>query len=388
MKLLSTIAIAYFIFSTSATSSEEENPAENEHSLYEYSLPANTDDGWKPVHLSEVGLNSEAISEMINRIRDETYQNIHSVLIVRDGKLALEEYFPGTNRRDQMIEYNRNTLHETHSVTKSVNSILIGIAIDQGLISNVDAKVLDFFPEYKDLISDPQKMQIRLKDLLVMRSGLKWDESTYPYTDSRNDHAEMNRSSDQVQFTLSRPLIGEPGNTFKYNSGISIVIGDILRKASSLHADDFAKEHLFGPLGIFDYSWYRYPSGTVQTGGGLKLRPRDMAKIGKLFLNEGRWGENQIVSKHWIKQSMQYQREWKMKYPRATGYGYQWWLNNAIEAGKIINIVSANGRGGQYIFIMPSLQMVAVFTGWNDNRYQNIPKDLLERYIIHAALAK
>ncbi len=384
MKLLLAISTLCFLFSPNAICNE----AGNQQSTYKYSLPVDTGDGWSSAHLSEVGLNAEPLTELINRIRDETYQNIHSVLIVKDGKLAFEEYFPGIDRRERQIDYDHDTLHELHSVTKSVNSLLIGIAIDQGHISGVDAKALDFFPEYENLASDADKSQISLRDLLVMRSGLKWDESTYPYTDSRNDHSAMNESTDQVHFVLSRPLVGEPGDQHKYNSGVSIVIGDILRKATGLHADDFAHKHLFEPLGITDYWWYRYPSGAVQTGGGLRLRPRDMAKIGQLFLNEGKWGEEQIVSKVWINDSRQYNREWKADFPRSTGYGYQWWLTNQIESGKVVPIVNANGRGGQYIFIMPSLQMVAVFTGWNDNRFQNIPKDLLARYVIHAALTE
>ncbi len=384
MKLLLAIGTLCFLFSPNAKCNE----AGNEQSPYKYSLPKDTGDGWSAAHLSEVGLKAEPLTELIDRIRDETYQNIHSVLIVKTGKLVFEEYFSGIDRRGRQIDYDHDTLHELHSVTKSVNSLLIGIATDQGHIGSVDAKALDFFPEYENPASDADKSEISLRDLLVMRSGLKWDESTYPYTDSRNDHSAMNESTDQVHFVLSRPLVGEPGNQSQYNSGVSIVIGDILRKATGLHADDFAQKHLFEPLGITEYWWHRYPSGVVQTGGGLRLRPRDMAKIGQLFLNGGKWGEEQIVSNEWIYDSKQYNRDWKADFPRSTGYGYQWWLTNQIESGKVVPIVSANGRGGQYIFIMPSLQMVTVFTGWNDNRFQNIPKDLLERYVLRAALAE
>lgn len=382
------IALIGVLFAANFISGEGGETAKNQQSTYQYSPPVDTGDGWVTAHLSEVGLNSAPLSELISRIRNENYPNIHSVLIVKDGKLAFEEYFPGIDRRGREIDYDHETLHELHSVTKSVNSLLIGIAIDQGYISGVDAKALDFFPEYEDLASDSAKGEISLRDLLVMRSGLKWDESTYPYTDSRNDHSAMNKSTNQVHFVLSRPLVGEPGDQSSYNSGVSIVIGDILRKATGLHADDFAQKNLFEPLGITNYGWQRYASGAVQTGGGLRLRPRDMAKIGQLFLNEGMWRKERIVSKEWILDSKQYNREWKADFPRSTGYGYQWWLTNRIESGQVVPIVSANGRGGQYIFIMPSLQMVAVFTGWNDNRFQDIPKDLLERYVIHAALAE
>jgi CubicO group peptidase (beta-lactamase class C family) len=215
---------------------------------------------------------------------------------------------------------------------------------------------------------------------------LSWDERTYPYTDARNDHARLNLSTDPVRYALARPLVGPPGTTFVYNSGIAITLGEIIYKVSGVRADKFAERYLFAPLGIADYYWWKYPNGTVQTGGGLQLRSRDMAKIGYLFLNGGRWQGKQIVSEEWVKESTKPQvgAGQLPAWAQAQSYGYQWWLGAFRVRDRVVESYSAQGRGGQFIFVFPALQMVAVFTGWNDNKLWNQPLDMLQQYILPA----
>jgi CubicO group peptidase (beta-lactamase class C family) len=366
----------------------ENQTATNNIKGNQYTVPENANDGWETASLNSVNLDAGLITELFERIGDNSYKNIHSVLLVKNGKLVVENYFPGQDSFGQNRTFTRDTLHEMHSATKSVNSILIGIAIDQHLIRNVDEKISTFFPEYSDIFTNKEKGAICLKNLLSMKAGLSWDEWTYPYTDPRNDAAVMASRADFFRYVLERPIATTPGTKFVYNSGISLMLGEIIYKVSGLRADKFAERYLFSSLGITNYFWGKAPNGVVNTLGGLSLRPRDMAKIGYLFLNGGRWQDKQIVSKEWVKESTQQQAgagqlpTWFL----ADGYGYQWWLGSFHVRDQTIESYSARGRGGQFIIVFPTLQMVAVFTGWNDNELLGQPLDMLQRYILPATI--
>ena len=353
---------------------------------YRYTAPPVTGDGWETAQLSDVGIVLEPLAAMVDRIRDGSYTNIHSVLLIRGGRLVFEEYFPGRTTAEGIhVEWDRDHIHDLHSVTKSVNSALVGIAIDRGLIQSVDAKISPFFPEHAGFFTDGGKAELTVRDFLTMTAGLEWDEHSYPYTDGRNSHVQMNRSGDPVGFTLGLPLVDEPGRTFRYNSGLSIVLGEIIRRASGLAADAFAEQFLFAPLGVTEYTWWTYPDGTVQTGGGLALRPRDIARVGQLFLDEGTWGETRVVSRNWVQQSTAWQTADTQSRER---YGYQWWIirlprhDNVFDVSdQVVEAVAASGRGGQWVFVYPDLDLVVVFTGGNDNRLANQPLDILRRYV-------
>jgi len=328
----------------------------------------------------------EVLKELFDQVLNETYKNIHSVLLVKNGKLVVEEYFPRRYGEGQEQALKRVSIHEQASVTKSVNAILIGIAIDQQLIRGVEEKIATFFPEYADIFAESAKDTLRLKHFLSM-TALAWDEWTYPYTDARNDHVRLDLSPDPVRYALTRPLAGPPGTTFTYNSGMAITLGEILYKVSGLRADKFDERYLFAPLGISNYYWWKYPNGTVHTGGGLSLQPRDMAKIGALMLHGGRWQGKQIVSEAWVKESTQPHvgpRQMPPFVQQAQNYGYQWWLGAFHVRDRVVESYSARGRGGQFIFVFPALQTVAVFTGWNDNELANQPLEMLQQYILPA----
>lgn len=206
-----------------------------------------------------MGLETNLIRELFERIGNSGFKNIHSVLLIKNGKLAVEEYFSGQDSQGRYQAFTRETLHEMHSATKSVNSILIGIAIDQHLIRGVEEKISTFFPEYSDIFTNKQKDAIRLKDLLSMTAGLSWDEWTHPYTDPRNDAAAMAGRTDFFRYVLEKPVAAAPGAKFVYNSGISLLLGEIVCRASGSKADKFAERYLFSPLGISNYAWQSAP---------------------------------------------------------------------------------------------------------------------------------
>ena len=356
--------------------------------LYHYTVPQRTNDGWETAPLQAENVDPVFIWKLMDRIQNRSYRNIHSVLLVKDGKLVLEEYFPGHDSNGKFRPYNRNTIHEMCSVTKSVNSILVGIAIDHHLIGGVDEKVSSLFPEYGDVFADHTRDAIRLKDLLTMSSGLSWDEWTYPYGDPRNDLTIMWRSNDPVRYVLTKPVVAPPGAKFVYSGGVSFLLGEIVRRHSGMRTDKFAARFLFGPLGIKNYFWWKNPDGAVDAGGGLVLRPRDMAKIGSLFLNGGRWHGQQIVSKQWVEDSTRNYVDARQFHPwiKADGYGYQWWMRTFQVNGQSVSGYHAAGMGGQFIFVFPSLQTIAVFTGWNDNALGTQPFDMVEKYILPAVI--
>jgi CubicO group peptidase (beta-lactamase class C family) len=356
---------------------------------YAYRIPEETGDGWQTTSLADVGVDENVISEAINRINYKLFQNVHGILIVKGGKLVFEEYFSGqdldiTRRELPLVSktFDRNTLHYQASVTKSVTSALFGIARDKDLINSVDDPLFSYLPEYADL-KTAEKEKITLAHTLAMASGIPWDESSYPYSDSRNDMIAMMNSNDPVRFILSKNLVASPGTRFIYNSGTTNILGDMVRRKSGLLLTEFARQHLFNPLGISDYLWMRFPMVNTMTfaSGGLYLRPRDMAKLGLLYLQEGRWSGNQIISKEWVAQSTQAH----IAIDSYWDYGYQWWLRTYHASSRDDASFAARGWGGQYILVFPDLEMVVVFTGGNYSTPEPVD-EILTRFILPAVL--
>jgi CubicO group peptidase (beta-lactamase class C family) len=286
--------------------------------------------------------------------------NVHAVLVSRGGRLVFERYFSGSdenhNRPVKNVVFNADTRHDLKSVSKSVASLVVGIAIDRGMIRSVDEPILSFFPELSDLRS-PEKDRLLLVHALTMSMGMQWIEATPATGDENNDEARMNRSRDPCRYVLGLPTTAPAGREFFYNTGALMLVSAIVRKATGRPLDDFAREALFEPLGITDAQWFR-TRGDTDAGGGLRLRPRDMAKIGQLVLAGGRWNDRQIVSKAWIDAST---KAW-LKATGTYSYGYLWWLDRSLIEGREIHWVGALGRGGQSIRIVPALDLVVAVT--------------------------
>ncbi|MDH3838845.1 MAG: beta-lactamase family protein [Desulfobacteraceae bacterium] len=336
---------------------------------YTYQKPETINDGWETASLNEADISSEKIDQMMLDILNGNDKNIHSVLLIKNGKLVLEEYFYG---------YTRDTSHFLASVSKSITSILIGIAIDQEIASEVKTKVYEFFPEYTGMKWIDQKYPITLQHLLTMSAGLDWEANKYSRRDPRHTTYQMYDSGNPIGFVLDRDVSEAPGKKFNYNSGLTILLGGIVKNTSGLYIDDFAGQYLFSAMGISDYHWDKFPDGNIQTDGGLHLRPRDMAKIGYMIMNNGKWKDRQIVSREWVAESTK-----KHIDALGIGYGYQWWIGKTKINNQTLKVLFASGHGGQKIFIIPELDLVAVFTSrvFNSNGHSG-PEEFLLKYII------
>lgn len=355
---------------------------------YIYVIPEETGDSWETASLSSAGINTGILEGLINDINSNVYREVHSVVIVKDNKLVFEEYFPGydfgytgTNYHGDYINFDRNTRHNTHSATKSFTSALVGIAIDRGDIENVDDKIFSYLPDYTSLI-DSQKDKITIEHMLTMSSGLEWNEWDVSISQSDHDIVRFNQSPDPIYYLLSKPVVTEPGTAYYYNGGGVDLLGEIVRKASSINVKNFSRTYLFSPLGITNYNWQTlYPSGITCCHGDIYITPRDMAKLGYLFLNNGMWNGTRIISEEWINNSIQNHISPSVNW--ADGYGYLWWLKTFYSNGRIYDSFNAEGWGGQQIVVIPSESIVVVFTG--ANYVSNPPCDeIMSSYILRA----
>ena len=360
---------------------------------YQYNIPELSNDGWEVGSTNEVGINTDVISNMMNFINNSSGHNIHNILIFKDNKLVFEEYFegylysgnpPGSN--GEFILYHKETDHYLASVSKTITSVLFGAAIKEGFIDdNINTKVIDLLPEYEDILTGA-KADITLKDVLTMSSGLAWDESSYSYGDTLNDVTALFYSEDPIEYILSRPLLYSPGSEFLYNSGGTNVLGAIIQKYAEMSLLDFGNEYLFDPLNIQGGLWQRMGNDYFFASGGIFLRPRELAKIGYLFLNDGYWGDHQVISEEWIMESVIEHIETKGKtLPSAHAYGYQWWHQNFQLSGWTYSTFFAAGWGGQYMFVFPDQEMIVVFNGGNYLSNGSIsPFSLVENYILES----
>ena len=322
-------------------------------------VPVARDDGWPLALVNEDKIvDRDALCRMTDGLAASA--NVHAVLVARGGKLVFERYLRGTDetndRQFANVTFDADTLHDMKSVSKSVASLALGVAIDRRLIRSVNEPIFSFFTELSDLRS-PEKERLRLSHALTMSMGLKWIEATPSTGNDNNDEARMHMAADPCRYVLNLPVTAPAGQEFFYNTGALTLVSAIIRKAVGRPLDEFARETLFEPMGITDFEWPRV-KGDTNAGGGLRLRPRDMAKIGQLVLAGGRWNDRQIVSKAWIDASMTPRLE-------ATGpyfYGYLWWLGRSLHDGREIHWAAALGRGGQSIRIVPDLDLVVVVT--------------------------
>jgi CubicO group peptidase (beta-lactamase class C family) len=269
-------------------------------------------------------MDSARLAQAFSFIKDQGL-NLHSLLVIRNGHLVVEAYFSS---------YHANTRHVLYSCTKSFIATLVGIAMDQGSLTSVDQPVLDFFPDQDFANPGPHKSALTLEHLLTMTSGLKWTE---------NDIYPLYSNRDWIHFMLDRPLETAPGDQFNYCSGCSHLLAAILQQATGTQLLDFARANLFAPLGITDLVWETDPAGLPIGGWGLEMTPRDMAKLGYLYLNDGAWDGKQIVSASWVQRAV-------AKHITTGGdldYGYQWWVDPAGRA------YAALGLNGQTIFAVP-----------------------------------
>ena len=333
--------------------------------------PTDFHDGWTVAAPEQEGLDPALICGIGPRLEALKEANAHGVVIARHGRLVYERYFAGNDWRLSMplgdVNFEAATKHDVRSISKSVTSLLVGIAFDRGLLTDLDARAFSFFPEYEALRT-PEKDRITLRHLLTMSSGLAWDETTVPFTDPSNTYSQMEVAPRADHYVLAQPLAARPGEVFNYNSGTAELLGLILRKVSGKRLDAFAKEALFDPLDITDWDWESTAAFNPSAASGLRLRPRDLAKIGQLVLERGKWHGRQIVSSSWIEDSITPRLSGKdaaMMFYRPEGitsYGYLWWLGRSPPEHPERDMIAGGGYGGQRVLILPNLDAVVVTT--------------------------
>ncbi|MFW9788627.1 MAG: serine hydrolase domain-containing protein [Candidatus Thorarchaeota archaeon] len=328
-------------------------------------------DGWMNSTLKEQGLNEKLLDEMMDEIQTHAIR-IDSISIVRNGYMVFDKY-PRTL-------YDADREHIIHSCTKSFTSALVGIAIAEGYIPGVDSKLVDLLPNRTMDNLDTWKESVTLEHLLTMTSGFEWDEWTEPYSSSENSHYQMYTSGNPVQFYLDLPMAAEPGELWVYSSGASHLLGAIVAETTGVSLLEYAEQKLFTPLGIStaDVIWPIDNQGYYYGSGGVYMLPRDMAKFGYLYLNNGTWDGEQVVPSEWVQASA----ETIIHFSEYEGYSYQWWTYQSED----VDVYSAVGFQGQNIFVVPELDMVVVFTS-SVPPYEPYPQTaILFDYIIPAAL--
>ncbi len=348
-------------------------------------------------------MNADSLRAFDNDIANGKYGNVDGMLVTRNGKLIYRKdykhdydkiYGDSVNKKSAINAYDaggqynyfnpwwhpfyrRDNLHSLQSVSKTVTSVLIGIAVSRNEFPDLSTPVLNFFDTSQVKNIDDRKRKMTIEHLLTMTSGIDWNEET-DYNDPRNDCNIMEASFDWVQYVIDRPMAIDPGKTFNYNSGATELLSYIFRKATGKDMEEYAAANLFAPLGITNYFWKRIPMGLPDTEGGLYLNIADLAKISYLFLREGNWNGTQIVSKDWVKASVHPY----VKVGGKTQYGYKWWLNYySTDSTKYA--WHGSGFGGQFPIIIPEYNIVAVFTGWNiiDGKPSLRPGEAIRRLV-------
>ncbi|MDW3193684.1 MAG: serine hydrolase [Cytophagales bacterium] len=316
-------------------------------SSYTYSTPKALNDGWETASLYELEFTPVSIEDLFEQLHYESYE-IHSVVVIHKNQLIIEEYFDG---------YTVDQPHDLRSVTKSIRSLLLGIALDQGFIKSIDDPISTYLKSHvprKNLTDSKEKITIR--HLITMSSGLDcndWDQQ------SKGREDKVYKKKDWIQYTLNLPMIHEPGEVSAYCSMGTILLAEIISQASGMSLQAFAQQYLFNPLDISNVKWgHTSDKEVIESGKRLYMTPRDMAKIGQLILNKGKWQGKQVISEQWIQDATSSKT-------KITGinYGYLWWnLPFQTPQGRQVS-KTATGNGGQYIMSFPELELVVIFTG-------------------------
>jgi CubicO group peptidase (beta-lactamase class C family) len=360
----------------SAALARPRGPGQDLPESYRYRPPNDLHDGIPVGNIAQSELGIATANATVRGVLDGTYKDVHSVLLFQHGRLVLEEYFYG---------YDAKRPHQLRSATKSVVSALAGIAIDRGALSGTSQRVLSQMTDKSLANPDPRKSTMTLGNFLSMSSGLDCNDhsATSPGLETVIDDAP-----DWVKATLDLPMIGDPGSHGYYCSGGVAVVGRMTENATHTQLPDFAQANLFGPLGIArgDWFWNYNLTNANKEFSQIHLRPRDMLKIGMLFAGGGRWQGHQVISSAWVKASLAEQ-----SHVDETSYGYFWWrpwLNVQTPAGlQRVDMMAAQGNGGQKIYLLPQYDFIAVFTGGDYNSDGAPPNKIMGKIILPALLA-
>ncbi|GAC32341.1 beta-lactamase [Paraglaciecola polaris LMG 21857] len=381
----------------------------SEKNTASYSWP---EEQWDTSSPEAEGIDPVMLNRFVEQLKSDKYGRVNHFILIRNGRIVVDEKIKrdytaiaanvspeetiGLNTRNPIFGYEDayyhpyykgSDLHSLQSVTKSVTSIALGIAIDAGHIQGVNAPVSPYFEAYEFDKSDSRRASMTIKDLLTMQSGIEW-QTEGDYQDPLNSTVALENADNWIQLILNHPMEREPGKFFEYNDGVSVLLGKIVREATGQRLDKWAEEHLFDPIGIESYYWKITPDGEVDSMGGLYLSAHDLARVGLLMLRNGKWKDKRVVSQSWVRQSTE-----RHVIDRApdddesnAGYGYQWWLPNPVTADTVA--FSAFGFGGQRLTVIPALDLVIVFNGWDLHVDYGAPERALRTEVLPDAVRR
>lgn len=319
---------------------------------------------WEQVSPEAAGFAADMADRLDAGFAQGKYENLHSVVVIRGGKLVMERHFKGADERWGqnlgIVEHAPERKHDLRSVSKSLVGLLYGIALQDGKVPALDASVVEHFPRYSDLARDPERRKITISDVLSMKLGLEWNEDL-PYTDRRNSEIAMEYAPDRYRFVLEQPIVEEPGTRWRYNGGATAILAHLIARGVDRPLLDFARDRLFTPLGITDVEWVAGSNGEPAAASGLRLRASDLAKIGQLVLNRGRWDGRQIVPETWLDASFDAQA----RVDDQIEYGHHWWLGRMRNGDRWM---AGFGNGGQRLVVYPSLDLAVVIFAGNYNQ--------------------
>ncbi len=352
-------------------------------SLSQGAAQAGPSEAWQTIPLVEAGFAEDLGTKLDSAVAAGGLNGLHAVLVVRKGKLALERYYAGADERwgDPLgeVAFGPEVKHDLRSVSKSVVGLLYGVALDKGQVPALDQPLVDHFPAYPDLAADQARRRITVAHALTMTMGIEWSEDL-PYSDPRNSEIAMELAPDRYRYVLERPIVSAPGERWVYNGGATALLARLIAKGSGQPLFDYAREALFAPLGIADAEWIAGRDGEAAAASGLRLRPRDLAKLGQLVLNRGLWGDRQLVPEAWLAKSF----EARAEVEGGLEYGYHWWLGRLRGDGA--RWVAGFGNGGQRLAIFPSLDLaVVVLAGrYNQAEAWQLPVSALVDHVFPA----
>jgi len=338
---------------------------------------------WQTAAPIDAGFATDLDDRLAVAALDPRYRNLHAVLVARNGRLVAERYFEGSDERmGQPLgrrAFGPTDLHDLRSVSKSVVGLLYGIALADGLVPPPEAPLLDRFPGCSDLAADPVRRRLTVAHALTMTLGTEWDEGL-SYADPRNSERAMELADNRCRYILDRPMAAEPGTRWAYNGGATALLGRLIADGSGMDLHGFAESRLFDPLGIAPTEWMRGNDGVCMAASGLRMRPRDLAKIGRLVLNGGSWNGRRVVEESWVEASLRPQA--------STGdldYGFQWWLGPPASDG-LPSWAAGFGNGGQRLFLGPRLGLaVAVLAGnYNEPEAWRVPVAVITEIVLPA----
>jgi CubicO group peptidase (beta-lactamase class C family) len=346
-----------------------------------YQVPPGLDDGWDTATAESVGLDPSRLATLTASVHAWPELGVHAILIERSGQLVYEEYFHGFDQRwgEPLghVAMTAETVHDLRSVTKSVVSALAGIALADGAIQSLDQPVVEWFPEFPEL-NTADRRRVTLAHVLGMTSGLEWNEEV-PYTDPTNDEIRMTRDPQPLRYALSRAFVDDPGAQFDYNGGLTHVMAAVIERATETPIEHYVRTRLFEPLGVDTFEWVGDLAGMPAAASGLRMRARDLAKFGSLYLHGGRWKDRQVIPADWTERSTRrhFRFEREPGRDRRTGaaqggefgYAYFWWYSCFPTDGGTIEARTAVGNGQQRIFVLPGLDMVVTILAGRYNDF-------------------